>query len=209
MALLKRSTKADQPISDDGRMPLMEHLRELRKRIIYAILALVVGVIIGFLVFDPVWAFLQGPFCATDAAQQLRPGECTLATGGIFQSFFVTLKVAVGVGAVLSSPVWLYQLWAFVTPALYRTEKRYAVGFLAIAVPLFVGGGALAYIIMDTSLAILLGFAPADTVALIQIDEYISYVLIMMLIFGVSFELPLLLIFLNLVGVLKHATVAK
>lgn len=206
MALLKRSSQA---ADDDGRMPLMEHLRELRNRLLVSMVALTVGVIVGFLLFDPVWAFLKGPFCDTSAAQQLRPGECTLATGGIFQSFFVTLKVAVGIGLVLASPVWLYQIWAFVTPALYRNEKRYAFTFLGLAVPLFGLGAVLAYVIMDTSLAILLGFAPADTVAIIQIDEYISYVLIMLLIFGVSFELPLVLVMLNLIGVLSHATVRK
>jgi sec-independent protein translocase protein TatC len=113
------------------------------------------------------------------------------------------------VGILLSSPVWLYQIWAFVTPGLYRNEKRYSIGFMAIAVPLFLGGAALAYFIMDTSLAILLGFAPSDTVATIQIDEYLSYTLIMLLIFGISFELPLLMVFLNIIGVLSHATVKK
>ncbi|MFI6316116.1 twin-arginine translocase subunit TatC [Nonomuraea sp. NPDC050556] len=206
MALLKRSSQA---ADDDGRMPLMEHLRELRNRLLIAVVALTVGVIVGFFLFDPVWAFLKEPFCQTAAAQQLRPGECSLATGGIFQSFFVTLKVAVGIGLLISAPVWLYQIWAFVTPALYRNEKRYAFVFLGLAVPLFALGAVLAYVIMDTSLGILLGFAPADTVAIIQIDEYISYVLIMLLIFGVSFELPLLLVMLNIIGVLKHATVKK
>ncbi|GAA2371957.1 twin-arginine translocase subunit TatC [Nonomuraea africana] len=207
MALLKRPNKA--AVDDEGRMPLMEHLRELRNRLVYAILALIVGVIVGFLFFEPVWVFLKEPFCDNAAAQQLRPGQCTLVTGGIFQSFFTTLKVSAMVGILVSSPVWIYQIWAFVTPALYRNEKRYSVTFLSIAVPLFLLGAALAYIIMDTSLAILLGFMPADTVAAIQINEYLDYVLIMLVIFGVSFELPLMLVFLNVIGVLSHATVKK
>ncbi|SDK65226.1 twin-arginine translocase subunit TatC [Nonomuraea jiangxiensis] len=187
----------------------MEHLRELRNRLLVAVLAVVVGIIIGWIVFDPVWAFLKEPFCETPQAQQLRVGECTLTYGGIFQSFFLTLKVSALVGVVVSSPVWLYQIFAFVTPALYRTEKRYSFVFLGLAVPLFLFGAGLAYFIMDTSLAILLGFAPSDTVAIIQIDEYLNYVLIMLVIFGVSFELPLLLVFLNIIGVLPHATVKK
>ncbi|MEV4066134.1 twin-arginine translocase subunit TatC [Nonomuraea dietziae] len=207
MALLKRPTKAT--VDDEGRMPLMEHLRELRNRLVIALLALVVGTVVGFFVFDPVWAFLKEPFCETGAAQQWRPNQCTLVAGGIFQSFFTTLKVSAMVGILVSSPVWLYQIWAFVTPALYRNEKRYSMAFLAIAIPLFLGGAALAYIIMDTSLAILLGFMPADTVAAIQINEYLDYVLIMLVIFGVSFELPLMLVFLNVIGVLSHATVKK
>lgn len=207
MALLKRPTKAT--VDDEGRMPLMEHLRELRNRLVIALLALVVGTVVGFFVFEPVWAFLKEPFCETNAAQQWRPNQCTLVAGGIFQSFFTTLKVSAMVGILVSSPVWLYQIWAFVTPALYRNEKRYSMAFLAIAIPLFLGGAALAYIIMDTSLAILLGFMPADTVAAIQINEYLDYVLIMLVIFGVSFELPLMLVFLNVIGVLSHATVKK
>ncbi|MEO3870897.1 twin-arginine translocase subunit TatC [Nonomuraea sp. B12E4] len=187
----------------------MEHLRELRNRLLIAVAAVVVGIIVGWIVFDPVWAFLKAPFCETPQAMQLRPGECTLTYGGIFQGFFLTLKVSAMVGVVISSPVWLYQIWAFVTPALYRNEKRYSIAFLGLAVPLFVGGALLAYFIMDTSLAILLGFAPSDAVATIQIDEYLSYVLIMLVIFGVSFELPLLLVFLNIIGVLSHATVKK
>lgn len=190
-------------------MPLMEHLRELRNRLLIAAVAVVVGIIIGWIFFNPVWAFIKEPFCETPQAQQLRVGECTLTYGGIFQSFFLTLKVSAMVGIVVSSPVWLYQVWAFVTPALYRNEKRYSIAFLGLAIPLFVIGAALAYIIMDTSLAILLGFAPSDTVAIIQIDEYVNYVLIMVVIFGISFELPLLLVFLNIIGVLPHATVKK
>ncbi|MEV4176576.1 twin-arginine translocase subunit TatC [Nonomuraea sp. NPDC049709] len=187
----------------------MEHLRELRNRLLIALAAMIVGIVVGFIVFDPVWAFIKEPFCETPQAGQLRPGECTLIFGGIFQSFFLTLKVSAMVGIVVSSPVWLYQLWAFVTPALYRNEKRYSITFLGLAVPLFLLGAALAYFIMDTSLAILLGFAPTDSVAAIQIDEYVSYVLIMLVIFGISFELPLLLVFLNIIGVLSHATVKK
>ncbi|MFG6195232.1 twin-arginine translocase subunit TatC [Nonomuraea sp. JJY05] len=207
MALLKRSS---QPAADpEGRMPLMEHLRELRNRLLIAAVAVVVGIIIGWIFFDPVWAFIKEPFCETPQAQQLRVGECTLTYGGIFQSFFLTLKVSAMVGVVVSSPVWLYQVWAFVTPALYRNEKRYSIAFLGLAIPLFLIGAILAYVIMDTSLAILLGFAPSDTVAIIQIDEYVSYVLIMLVIFGISFELPLLLVFLNVIGVLPHATVKK
>ncbi|WP_336215502.1 twin-arginine translocase subunit TatC [Nonomuraea sp. LPB2021202275-12-8] len=187
----------------------MEHLRELRNRLLIASVAVVVGIIIGWFVFDPVWAFIKAPFCETPQAQQLRDGTCTLTYGGIFQSFFLTLKVSAMVGLLVSSPVWLYQVWAFVTPALYRNEKRYSLTFMALAIPLFMVGAVLAYLIMDTSLALMLGFAPSDAVATIQIDEYVDYVLIMLVIFGISFELPLLLVFLNIIGVLSRATVTK
>lgn len=205
MALLKRSSQA---ADDDGRMPLMEHLRELRNRILIAILAVVVGLIIGWMFFDPIWVLLKEPYCSTVQSHQLT-GECSLTYTGIFSSFFVTLKVSLIVGLVIACPVWLYQIWAFVTPALYRNERRYAFVFLGLAVPLFALGAALAYIIMDTSLAFLLSFSLADSVATIAIDDYLDYVLIMIVIFGISFELPLVLILLNVIGVLSHATVKK
>ncbi|MEV0621465.1 twin-arginine translocase subunit TatC [Nonomuraea sp. NPDC050404] len=187
----------------------MEHLRELRNRLLIALGALVVGVIIGWFLFDPTWAMIKAPYCETDASRQLTGGECALTYSGIFQSFFITLKVSLMIGLVVSSPVWLYQIWAFVTPALYRNEKRYSITFMGLAVPLFVLGAALAYFIMDTSLGILLSFSLDGTVATIGIDDYLDYVLIMILIFGISFELPLLLVFLNIIGVLSHATVKK
>ncbi|NBE95466.1 twin-arginine translocase subunit TatC [Nonomuraea sp. KC401] len=189
-------------------MPLMEHLRELRNRLLIAFAAAVVGLIIGWIVFDPVWAVLKDPYCSTAQSRQLT-GECSLTYTGIFSSFFITLKVSLMVGLVLSSPAWLYQIWAFVTPALYRTEKRYTVLFLTLAIPLFTLGAGLSYFIMDTALGFLLSFSVDGSVATISIDDYLDYVLIMLLIFGVSFELPLLLVFLNIIGVLSHATVAK
>ncbi|MER7129514.1 twin-arginine translocase subunit TatC [Streptosporangium saharense] len=187
----------------------MEHLRELRNRILIALLGLALGIVVGFIYFDPIWKFLEEPYCGLQQAQQLRPGQCTLLVLGVFDSFFVNLKVAALFGLVASSPIWLYQLWAFVTPGLYRNEKRYSVMFMGLAVPLFAAGAALAYFIMDTGLAILLSFAPEGTLTGLTIDEYLGYALVMIVIFGVSFELPLLMVFLNVIGVLPRATVAK
>ncbi|MEV7009095.1 twin-arginine translocase subunit TatC [Streptosporangium sp. NPDC051022] len=193
----------------EGRMPLMEHLRELRNRVIIALLAMVVGIIVGFIFFQPIWAFITAPYCGLPASRMLRPGECTFAIRGVFEAFFVNLKVAAMFAMVLSSPVWLYQIWAFVTPGLYRNEKRYSISFLGLAIPLFAAGAALAYLIMDTGLSILLGFAPDNAIPLLEMDDYLTYALVMLIIFGVSFELPLLMVFLNVIGVLPRATVAK
>ncbi|HEX4816126.1 MAG TPA: twin-arginine translocase subunit TatC [Nonomuraea sp.] len=186
----------------------MDHLRELRNRLLIAFAAVAVGLIVGWILFTPVWELLKAPYCETVQSRQLT-GACSLTYTGIFSSFFITLKVSLMVGLVASSPVWLYQLWAFVTPALYRNEKRYTLAFLGLAIPLFALGAGVSYFIMDTALSFLLGFSLDDTVATISIDDYLDYVLIMLLIFGVSFELPLLLVFLNVIGVLSHATVAK
>ncbi|MEU4534712.1 twin-arginine translocase subunit TatC [Streptosporangium sp. NPDC023825] len=215
MALLKwpksgRNGAAPPPAdSADGRMPLMEHLRELRNRLVIVLLAMVAGIIVGFIFFQPIWNFITEPYCQLPVSQILRKGECTFAIRGVFDAFLVNLKVAAMFAMVVSSPVWLYQIWGFVTPGLYSNEKRYSISFLALAIPLFLAGAALAYFIMDTGLALLLGFAPNNAVPLLEMDEYLSYALVMIIIFGVSFELPLLMVFLNVIGVLSHATVAK
>ncbi|MBB5081161.1 twin-arginine translocase subunit TatC [Nonomuraea endophytica] len=186
----------------------MDHLRELRNRVVISVLALAVTTIVGLIFFDPIWKFMAEPYCSLKISQQLRP-ECTFAVRGVFESFFVNLKVAALAGVVAASPVWLYQVWRFVTPALYRNEKKYTVTFLAIAVPLFLVGAAFAYLVMDTGLGFLLGFMPDSALPLIEMDEYLSYWVIMLLVFGVSFEVPLLMVFLNIIGVLPRATLAK
>lgn len=190
-------------------MPLMDHLRELRTRVLYAALGLAGGMIVGWFLFDTVWAFLKQPYCSLPQAQEIRPGECTLVFNGIFDAFFLHLKVALMVGAVVSAPIWLYQIWAFVVPGLYRNEKRYTVAFLGIAVPLFVLGSWLAYFAMDTALSILFSFAPEGSLPLITLSDYLSYSMAMLLVFGVSFELPLLAVFLNFIGILTHERMKK
>jgi sec-independent protein translocase protein TatC len=212
MALLKRPKSAangSAPTDTEGRMPLMDHLRELRNRLVKALIALVVGTIVGFAFFDTIYEFIKEPYCELPQEHMLKPGECSLAVQGIFESFFINLKIAALFGIVVSSPIWLYQIWAFVTPGLYRNEKRYSIAFLALAIPLFAAGAALAYLMMDVGLAILLSFAPPDTFFVITISDFVDYALIMMLVFGISFELPLLMVFLNIIGVLPQATVKK
>jgi sec-independent protein translocase protein TatC len=192
-------------------MPLLEHIRELRNRLIKAALGLALGMIVGWLIFKPAWNFITTPFC--HLAVQGRTG-CTkdghpLVVTGVFDPFFVHLKVAFFVGLVLSSPVWLYQLWAFIAPGLYSREKRWTYAFVGTAVPLFGLGGFFAYLAMSRGLRFLLGLTPAGVTPLITIDTYFGYAMAMLLIFGLAFELPLVLVILNLAGVLSHAFVRK
>ncbi|GAA0445014.1 Sec-independent protein translocase protein TatC [Acrocarpospora corrugata] len=209
MALLKRSTPSAAS-DDDGRMSLMDHIRELRNRIVKIILGVVAGTIVGFIFFDPIWDFMTGPFCRLPAAYKMGDGtECNLVVGSVTGGIFINLKVAFMFGMVVSAPVWLYQLWAFVTPGLYRNEKRYSFTFLGIAVPLFLSGSALAYLTMDKGLSLLLGFVPENAIALIDVNDYLSFLMLMLVIFGVSFLLPLLMAFLNIIGVLRYSAVAK
>ncbi|WP_067472947.1 twin-arginine translocase subunit TatC [Actinomadura hibisca] len=193
----------------DGRMPLLDHLRELRNRLIKAMIALVIGMIVGYVFFQPIWDLLKEPYCQIPQARELND-KCTLVVDGIFSQFFVRLKIAMIVGIVLSSPVWLYQLWAFVAPGLYKRERRWTYVFLTVAVPLFLVGAWLAYLFVDKGLQLFLGGFSIDGVtALVKVDQYLSYVLAMLVVFGVTFELPLLVVMLNLVGVLTFQRIKK
>jgi sec-independent protein translocase protein TatC len=203
-----KKTGQRQAVDPDGRMPLIEHIRELRRRVVRASLGLLVGMGIGWIFFNPVWDILQRPY------NQLNPkhclgGKCTLVVHGIFDGFFVHIKIAFIIGALVSSPIWLYQLWAFVAPGLYRRERRWTYAFLGAAVPLFCAGGALAYLTLDKGLQIFVGLAPGDTTVLVGVQDYLGYATAMLMIFGLTFELPLFVIILNMAGVLTHERIKK
>lgn len=186
----------------------MEHIRELRSRLLRAIIGLVVATVVGFVFFDPIWRVLQEPYCQLPAAHD-PDGTCALGVFRIFDSFFIRLKVGLIVGALGSAPVWLYQLWAFVTPGLRHNERRWTVVFLGTSIPLFFGGAVLAYVILDKGLAIFLSFVPESVNLLIGIDDYLKFVTRLLLVFGVGFEVPLLVLILNLAGILSYERIAK
>lgn len=187
-------------------MPLIEHIRELRTRLLKSFLGLLAGTIVGFVFFNPIWDFLQRPYCQLPAAHKLtnERDSCDLVVHSIFDGFFLHLKISLIVGVIISSPVWLYQIWSFVTPGLYRNERRWAGTFVGVAVPLFLGGAALAYLTLDKGLRILLSFVPDEVIPVIGVSEYLGYLVMMLLVFGVSLELPLFVVLLNFVGVLSH-----
>ncbi len=193
----------------DGRMPLMEHIRELRNRLVKICLALLIGTAVGLLpaVFDRVWNFVQHPFCSAtiNGHTGCRVIGDQLILQGVFDPFMLRVEVAFFFGLIVTSPIWLYQLWAFVAPGLYRREKKWTYLFVGTAVPLFVGGGALAYYAMSRGLRYLLGLAPGHVLVLPSVSTYLSYFTAMLLGFGLAFELPLLLLMLNMVGILSHA----
>ena len=193
----------------DGRMPLMDHIRELRNRLVKICLALLIGTGVGLIpaVFDRVWNFVQHPFCSAviNGHTGCRVIGDQLILQGVFDPFMLRVEVAFFFGLIVTSPIWLYQLWAFVAPGLYRREKKWTYLFVGSAVPLFVGGGALAYYAMSRGLRYLLGLAPGHVLVLPSVSTYLSYFTALLLGFGLAFELPLLLLMLNLVGILSHA----
>lgn len=200
----------------DARMPLMEHIRELRNRVIKIAIAITVGAVIGWLAYKHVWSFIERPFCRLPVSAREIPGQhhvgsCAqqLYVNGIFDAFFLKLQISIAVGVIISAPIWLYQFWAFIAPGLYRRERKWAYLFIGAAVPLFAIGATIAYFAMTKGLHFLLDMVPAGVTPLITITTYLSYAEAMLAIFAIAFELPLVFVLLNIAGVLTHARFRK
>lgn len=190
-------------------MPLMDHIRELRNRVVKALLALAAGMVLGLVFFHPVWNFITRPYCRAVGHCSTSSLGHTLAVTSPLDGFYLHIKVAFVVGVIVTSPVWLYQIWAFVAPGLYAREKRWTYIFLGTAVPLFLLGCYFAMLVMGRGLHFLIGMVPQNTVAIFTADTYIGYFIAMILGFGLCFELPLFLVMLNQVGLLPHARFKK
>jgi sec-independent protein translocase protein TatC len=193
----------------DGRMPLMDHIRELRNRLVKICLALIVGVGVGLIpaIWYPVWNLVERPFCRATINGMTgchHIGD-QLTLQGVLDPFMLRVEIAFFFGLIVTSPIWLYQLWAFVAPGLYRREKKWTYLFVGTAVPLFVAGAFIAYFAMSRGLAYLLHLTPHGVVNLPPVSTYLGYFTYMLIGFGLAFELPLLLLMLNIAGVLSHA----
>ena len=206
----------------DGTMSLMQHLYELRRRLFYATLAILVGTVIGFIWYTlgipsiglpSLGDILIRPYCAVPPSHRLiingDPHSCAFLATTAFSQITVRMQAGLLAGLALSSPFWLHQLWAFVTPALYSKEKRFARIFVSTAAVLFIAGAVIAYFVIGKALEVLLGFGGDTAVAALSPDAYFTFLLGVLLIFGLSMELPLLLVMLNFAGVLQGAKLAK
>jgi sec-independent protein translocase protein TatC len=196
----------------EARMPLMEHIRELRNRVVKILIVVAIGAVLGWYVYPHVWHFIEAPYCRLPAKVRggaLTGKSCTLIVNGVFDGLFLKLQVSIVTGAILTMPIWLYQLWAFIAPGLYKRERRWAYYFVGAALPLFAVGAAIAYFAMTKGLHFLLGLLPPGSIALITITTYLSYAGAMLMIFGIAFEMPLVFVLLNLAGVLTHERFRK
>lgn len=190
-------------------MTLAEHLGELRRRVLISVLAIAVGTIVAFVFHHSLLHLLTRPYCHLPASYRLVHDRCTLVVTGVLDAFTVTLKLSLYAGLIGSSPIWLWQLWGFITPGLRANERRYAVTFVAASVTLFVAGGAVAFVTLSNGLHFLLSFATGGITSLLTFDSYLSYVTAMVLVFAASFELPLVVVMLNLAGVVSHQTLRR
>jgi sec-independent protein translocase protein TatC len=192
----------------DGRMPLMDHLRELRNRVVKMALAVIVGAGVAAVFYTRIWTFIQRPYCQAVGYCKLNTVGHSLVLNGVMDGFYLHIKVAVIAGAVLSSPIWLYQLWAFIAPGLYSKEKRWTYLFMGTAVPLFALGCLFAFLAMSRGLKFFIGMSGGLT-NLFTADTYIGYWIAMIIGFGLCFEVPLFLVVLNLARVITHERFRK
>lgn len=192
---------------DVRQMPLREHLRELRNRLIKAVGAILLVTVVAALFYQDLIGFLIDPLpgCAPGRpAGAGAPGHCgVIALNGLLSPFSLALKVALTTGVVAASPVWLYQLWAFLAPGLHRHEKKYTLAFLGAGIPLFLIGAAVAYWTLPTTARVLISFTPDHATNILPVDDFLDLATRMVVVFGLSFELPVLLVLLNLGGVIS------
>jgi sec-independent protein translocase protein TatC len=199
------------PAPPDGSMTLFEHLRELRYRLVVSALAILVGMTVAWFLREPLMNLLQLPyFKAIEALKANHPDASTsLVNINLTSPLTLALKVSALAGAIATAPIWLYQLWAFIVPGLLAKEKKWALIFIGAATPMFVGGVAVAYFVMPKGIMVLLSFTQSGVTNLQDINAYLSFMLRAMVVFGIAFVIPLIVLMLNIVGVISAKQLSK
>jgi sec-independent protein translocase protein TatC len=196
------------PIGDDGRMALADHLRELRARLLRSVLAIVVAVVVAFFFYNQLFDLILNPY--NQARTMLGKRVVTEPViSGVGGPLMLQLKICGLAGLIVSSPYWLLQIWGFIVPGLHPNEKRWTRLFAAVAGPLFFVGVGVGYYVLPKGLQVLISFTPGKLVNLVEFSEYFTFVTRMLLVFGVAFEIPLFVVLLNLAGVVSGRALAK
>ena len=198
------------PADPEGRMSVVDHLRELRRRLIISLVIIAIGAGIAYYFYNPILHFLEAPYCHVPAKERNADGAqaCRLTYFGVTTGIIVRLKISAIAAVVCTAPLWLFQVWAFVTPGLKTKERKYTVAFVFASSALFALGMSLAYLIMFPGLRVLVQQA-GDTFPTLTVDSYLSFLTLMLLVFGSAFELPLLIVMLNLVRILPYKILKK
>lgn len=191
-------------------MPLIDHLREFRSRVVKSASVISVGSILGWYFYNEIITKLAEPVCDLKAAQTTGADNCgALYINGVLGPLNLQIKVAILTGVIVTAPIWLYQLWAFIAPALHRKEKRNSIFFIVAATPFFAAGAYLGYTILPIAVKVLFGFTPDALDNLVKFDDYLDFVMRAILLFGIAFELPVFLITFNLIGFLSGKAILK
>lgn len=191
-------------------MPLIEHLRELRSRLFKSIIVIALATTVTWFFYNDIITQLAKPVCDLKFAQETGAESCgALYISGVLGPLNLQIKVAILSGIIVAAPVWLYQLWAFIAPALHRKEKRNSIFFIIAATPFFAAGAFLGYTILPIAVEVLFGFTPDALNNLVKFDDYLDFVMRAILLFGIAFELPVFLITFNLIGFLSGKAILK
>ena len=196
-------------VTTPGEMPLAEHLRELRSRLVRIILAVLLGSVAGWFLYDPVFELIKRPYCDLPSAYRDSQGECALIVTRVLEAFGVHVKVALVIGVFLAAPVVFFQIWRFIVPGLTSRERRYTLPFVLLSQVMFVLGGAFAYVVIPKGLKILLGLGGDEIATVLTASDYFSFILTSVIAFRLVFEVPLLIVFLAAVGVVSAALLRR
>lgn len=202
------SVKPLHPVGDDGRMALTDHFRELRGRLMRSVVVIIVLFAVGLFFTHQLIAIVMDPYNQA----RIALGEKVVTRpifNGVGGPLLGLMKMAAAAALIGAAPVWLYQIWRFIIPALHKHEKRWTQVFLSLAGPLFLGGIALGYYVLPKGLTVLIGFTQKNFETLVEFDDYFSFLVKMLLVFGISLEIPLFAVLLNLMGVLPGRVMAQ
>ena len=187
-------------------MPLLDHFMELKNRLIKSVIGVVIGGVGGWILYDPLLRALKEP---VDRIAEHTGGVSSVNFSSIASPFDFKLQFSLLIGAVISSPVWIYQLWAFITPGLTRKERRYTLGFMAAAVPLFLAGIWVGWMVVPQVVRALTQFTPAGFSNMVDARDYIDFVTRMVLFLGLAFLVPVVLVGVNMAGIIRGHTILK
>lgn len=190
-------------------MPLRAHLVELRNRVVVSAAFVLLGAIVGWYLYD--WLIIQIQAPLETVREEYERENTAINYSGVTSAFNQRVTLSIWVGVILSSPVWIYQIWAFITPGLTRKERWYGLGFMAAAVPLFLAGVSLAWLVLPNAVTFLIAFTPDDDISasFLPANEYVSFVTRVMLAFGVAFLTPVVMVALSMVGLVSARTWLK
>ncbi len=190
----------------ERRMSLGSHLKELRVRLSWSAGFLVVGTVIGWYLFEPVFKLLQAPLLEVTKARGI---EAVVNFGTVVSAFDLRIQVSIFLGVIITSPIWLYNLWAFVSPGLKTRERRFTLGFLFSSVPLFLAGAYIAWSSLPSFVIVLIGFTPEGSSNVINASDYILFAIRIVLVFGLAFVMPVLLVLMNFANLVSGKGILK